>query len=447
MKRYIVMINLLLSQLSGGNILPYFMIGLAALLEGPLTILAAGAGISLGTLYPLPAYLSVVIGNLLADLGWYGLGRFGKAEWLNRIAPKFGVKAQDVQQLGNSIQEHAPRMLFLSKFAVGLPIPTLIAIGLNRVSIRRWLFSWLSGELLKSAIFISIGYFYASGIQKAYGGIQTILWAITIILVIIIFIYFKKSIRKRRSSSDLSRREESEKEMAVINTQKDNRGLVLIPAYNAESSITEVVQQAKKHLPVLVVDDGSTDRTAQRARKAGALLLRIPENQGKGNALQMGFQKALAEGYSFVITLDADKQHDPDEIPGFIKSFTKKQADLIIGKRDFSLMPPIRRFSNTIGARIFSWAARRNIPDNQSGYRLISRRLMNALCESDEQGYEFEVEMITKCILRRYKMRWIPIKTIYGDEKSHIHPIHHIVKFMQVTIRTHRLLRKSFENI
>ena len=445
------MINLFLAQQPGGNILPYLIIGLAALLEGPITILAAGAGVSLGTLLALPAYLSVVAGNLIADLGWYGLGRFGKIEWLNHIGPKFGVKVQDVKQLQKSLQKNAPRMLFLSKFAVGLPIPILIAVGLNKVPIRRWLFQWLSGEMLKSAILISVGYLYASGIQQAYGSVQTILWVITIILIFAGFITFKKNIKRKDSRIDgissLSLQDKCEREIVKKNAQDDHRGLVLIPAYNAEGIISQVIQKAGKYLPVLVVDDGSTDHTAQNARKAGAMLLKIPVNQGKGNALQTGFQKALEDGYDFVITLDADGQHDPDEIPEFINIFTKKQADLVIGQRNFSLMPPIRRFSNTLGAMIFSWAVRENIPDNQSGYRLISRRLMQVLGEPGEQGYEFEVEMITKCILHSYVMKWIPIKTIYGDEKSHIHPIHHIVKFIQVTIRTHRLLKKSFENI
>ncbi len=447
MNRLIVMINYLLAQLSGSSILPYFAIGLAALVEGPITILATGAGISMGTLHPIPAYLSVVVGNLIADLGWYGLGRFGKVEWLNRIGPKFGVKAEDVERLRNSIQEQAPRMIFLSKFSIGLPIPTLIAVGMNRIPKRRWMFLWLLGEMLKSAIFITIGFYFAAGIQKAYGGIQIVLWVITIILVAAVFIFFNRKARKKQPAVVLSTSEGIEKEMIEKESMNNDRGLVLIPAYNADHNIKDVVQKAKKFLPVLVIDDGSTDQTAASARQAGAMLLKIKENQGKGNALQAGFQKALSEGYGFVITLDADGQHDADEIPDFIKAFKKKSPDLIIGKRDFSLMPPIRRFSNMIGAWIFSWAARENIPDNQSGYRLVSRRLIQVLNESNEQGYEFEVEMITKCIFHRYKMKWVPIRTIYGDEKSHIHPINHVVKFIRVTLKTHRLLKKSFDRI
>ena len=106
-------------------------------------------------------------------------------------------------------------------------------------------------------------------------------------------------------------------------------------------------------------------------------------------------------------------------------------------------MPPVRRVSNSLGTRIFSWAAGKPIPDNQSGYRLISRRLLEVMCKPGESGFEFEMEMIVRCLLKAYKIAWVPIRTIYGEEKSHIHPLRHVVKFMQVSLRTQRLLRTS----
>jgi membrane protein DedA with SNARE-associated domain len=436
----------LLSAAQPSSIIPYCIIALAALLEGPMTILVAGAGISLGQLLPIPAYLAVVAGNLIADLGWYGLGRFCKMKWLERIGPKFGVHSQDVKQVEQNIQEHAPRMLFLSKLTVGLPIPTLIAIGLNRIAIRRWVVLWIAGELLKSAVLMEVGYLYASGIQEAFGSVQTVLWAITIVVLVGVFIYFKfhkKAERSHPTTNDpLIKLEDRNRRKCEMNEVKEPRGLVLVPAYNEERSIVAVVCKTQRYLPVLVVDDGSTDDTAQRARLAGAMVLQIQKNQGKGAALQAGFKRVVEMGYDFVITLDGDGQHDPTEIPLFLKAYTEKRYDLIIGRRDFSLMPPIRRISNTLGTKIFSWAAGKPIPDNQSGYRLISRRLLEALREPGERGYEFEVEMIVRCILHGYKMKWVPIRTIYGDEKSHIHPLRHAIKFMQVSLRTHRLLKK-----
>jgi len=430
------------------SIIPYCILALAALLEGPMTILVAGAGVAIGQLLPLPAYLSVVAGNLIADLGWYGLGRFGKMNWLERIGPKFGVNALDVKQLEKNIQKNGPRMLFLSKLTVGLPIPTLITIGLNRVAIRRWVVLWVLGELLKSTVLIAVGYLYADGINQAFGSVKTVLWAITIVFMIAIFISVKKykKVRKPIQFADgfpVNQEENSERnrKMRQAKIEKIN-GLVLIPAYNEERSVASVVCSARTYLPVLVIDDGSTDDTAQEARLAGAMVLSNGQNQGKGAALQTGIQQALEQGYDFVITLDADGQHDPNEIPIFLKAYSAKQMDMIIGRRNFSLMPTVRRISNTLGTKIFSWAAGKPIPDNQSGYRLISRRLLEVLREPGERGFEFEVEMIVSCILHGYKMKWVPIRTIYGDEKSHIHPLRHAVKFMQVSLRTHRMLKK-----
>ena len=171
-------------------------------------------------------------------------------------------------------------------------------------------------------------------------------------------------------------------------------------------------------MPVLVIDDGSTDDTLKQAESAGAQVISYQPNRGKGVALKTGIQYALDHDYDFVITLDSDGQHAPHEIPLFQKAHKRKPADLIIGRRNFSKMPPTRRLANTLGTWLFSWAVRKTIEDNQSGYRLIGRRLMEEMLAAAETGYEFEVEMIVLCLLRRYKMDWVPISTIYADEES-----------------------------
>ncbi len=212
--------------------------------------------------------------------------------------------------------------------------------------------------------------------------------------------------------------------------------LALIPAYNEAAHIAEVVIGALTHLPVLVVDDGSADDTAARAEEAGATILRQTPNQGKGTALRSGFRWALDAGYEAVITLDADGQHDPAEIPKFLDAYTDRGADLIIGARDFSQMPFIRRLSNTVGGWAFSWAIGQPIRDNQSGYRLISHRLLEGILASDEAGFEFEVEMIVVCIQCDFKLDWVSIRTIYAGETSHIHPWHHTVNFFRMVWQT-----------
>ncbi len=103
--------------------------------------------------------------------------------------------------------------------------------------------------------------------------------------------------------------------------------IVIIPAFNEESRIANVVMDSMTYLPVLVIDDGSTDETVQVSRSSGAeILLQVP-NQGKGAALKAGFQRALDEGVEAVITLDADGQHDPNEIPNFLNAYNAKPTD------------------------------------------------------------------------------------------------------------------------
>lgn len=217
----------------------------------------------------------------------------------------------------------------------------------------------------------------------------------------------------------------------------------LIPAYNEEIRLGAVLSSVKKYLPVVVVDDGSTDRTAAVATAGGAFLVEQHPNQGKGAALRAGFSFALEHGYSAVVTLDADGQHDPDEIPSFIEAYNLHQADLIIGERDFSHIPFVRRLANTLGRITFSWAMGQPVADNQSGYRLISRRLFEALLSSKEQGFEFEVEMIATCIESGYTLSWIPIKTIYAGESSHIKPVPHVVNYLRIIVKTRR--RKVYQ--
>ena len=217
------------------------------------------------------------------------------------------------------------------------------------------------------------------------------------------------------------------------------RIVALIPGYNEGPRIGSVVWAAFEHLPVIVVDDGSSDDTAARAREAGATVLEQRPNQGKGAALRMGFRHAIAAGYDAVLTLDADGQHDPTEIPRFLEAWAiETRPDLVIGRRNFRVMPPMRRLSNELGGRAFSWAVGRPIPDNQSGYRLVGRRLMDATLASDEHGFEFEVEVITTCIRLWGTIAWVPIRTIYAGEPSHIRPLAHLRSFIRVVRKARR---------
>jgi glycosyltransferase involved in cell wall biosynthesis len=217
--------------------------------------------------------------------------------------------------------------------------------------------------------------------------------------------------------------------------------IALIPGYQEGPRISDVVRAASARLPVVVVDDGSTDDTADQAEQAGATVLRQVPNQGKGAALRAGFRYALDAGAEAVVTLDADGQHDPAEIEAFLAAFEAARPELIIGRRDFAAMPAARRLSNTIGGAVFSAAVGRRVPDNQSGYRLVGRQLMRALLGSNEHGFGFEVEMIARCIALGLPIAWVPIRTIYAGEPSHIRPLEHLTGFLRVSRDARRIVR------
>ena len=219
------------------------------------------------------------------------------------------------------------------------------------------------------------------------------------------------------------------------------RIVALIPGYQEGPRIGAVVGAARRYLPVLVVDDGSTDDTADQAEAAGATVLRQLPNAGKGAALRAGFRHALDQGVDAVITLDADGQHDPDEIPAFLDAFRVGRPELVIGRRDFGEMPPVRRVSNHLGGLLLSASLGRHVPDNQSGYRLVGRQLMRALLTSTEDGFEFEVEMIARCIALGLPIEWVPIRTIYAGEPSHIRPWRHLTEFVRVSRDARRIAR------
>lgn len=226
----------------------------------------------------------------------------------------------------------------------------------------------------------------------------------------------------------------------------DGRMLVLIPAHDESTQIARVVEGARRHLPVLVVDDGSSDDTAAVAKAAGARVIRQSPNQGKGAALRAGFAAALADGVEAVITLDGDGQHDPTEIPSFLGAFARRtiageHTDLIVGRRDFRRMPVVRRAANWLGTVALSGALGRWIADNQSGYRLIGKRLMAATLDSTEDGFAFEVEMIAVCLREGWAIDWVPVQTIYAGETSHIQPMQHVREFLAMTARARRIAR------
>jgi glycosyltransferase involved in cell wall biosynthesis len=228
-----------------------------------------------------------------------------------------------------------------------------------------------------------------------------------------------------------------------LNSELEKDVLALIPAWNEEAFIAPVVQAVSNQLPTLVVDDGSTDSTPTVAADAGAIVLQHARNLGKGHALMTGFKWGLERGYSAVLSLDADGQHDPTEIPKFLSAFQANEGELIIGRRRFQEMPFPNRYANSIGSFLLSIALQEKILDNQCGYRLHSRKLLEAL-DLKSSGFELEVEVIIQAVCKGYKIGWVAIRTIYGTGKvSYFHPWHDSIGFMRMVLHAYRY-RKNF---
>jgi glycosyltransferase involved in cell wall biosynthesis len=211
---------------------------------------------------------------------------------------------------------------------------------------------------------------------------------------------------------------------------------VLIPAFNAFETIGGVISGVMEHVPVdqiIIVDDGSSDGTAHIAEKLGVRVVKHTENRGKGAALQTGFDYFLGSPFDAVITMDADLQHPPRSIPDFFKLYGTGTFDVIIGSRLHHKkgMPFHRVLSNTITTFLVSARTSLNIPDSQSGYRLIDRAVLEAV-RLHSNGFEAETEFIIKAAKCGFRFGSVPIETVYAGEKSHMTPWMTTTNFIKI---------------
>jgi glycosyltransferase involved in cell wall biosynthesis len=200
----------------------------------------------------------------------------------------------------------------------------------------------------------------------------------------------------------------------------------LIAAYNEEAHVARVVEGTRRHVDaVVLVDDGSTDRTETEGRAAGAAVIRHPRNLGKGCALRTGLAHVLARPFARVLFLDADLQHDPDDIPRLLGAADRGGADFVIGEREFlrDAMPAARFYSNVIGSRILSWFIGADVVDSQSGFRLIRADLLRRLTLTG-RGYEIETEMLIKAARAGARIDRVTVSRLrYDGVRSHIRPV------------------------
>jgi glycosyltransferase involved in cell wall biosynthesis len=211
----------------------------------------------------------------------------------------------------------------------------------------------------------------------------------------------------------------------------------LIPAYCEEKHIADVVRRAFAQLDtVLVVDDGSPDATAAEASKAGAQLLKHDANRGKGAAIKTGLRHLAERGFRWILILDGDGQHRPEEIPRFLAEAGRGPVLMLVGDRmaERHRMPPVRRATNRLMSSLISRICDQPIPDTQCGFRMLHRDVVPLLfCESD--AYEYETEMLFRASGEGIRIASVPVSTLYGDEKSKIRPLRDTLRFIRLLFR------------
>jgi glycosyltransferase involved in cell wall biosynthesis len=199
----------------------------------------------------------------------------------------------------------------------------------------------------------------------------------------------------------------------------------VIPCFNESASIAPLVAAVRRQLPfVLVVDDGSTDATASVAENAGAAVVRHDRNLGKGAALKTGLARALQRGCEWAVTLDGDGQHAPADLPALVRCAEATGARLVIGNRmnEAQKIPWLRRQVNRWMSRKISQRAGRQLPDTQSGFRLVHLRTWSALALR-AQHFEIESEMLLAFLAAGRRVEFVPVQVIRSGRGSHICPL------------------------
>jgi len=210
----------------------------------------------------------------------------------------------------------------------------------------------------------------------------------------------------------------------------------VIPFYNEKDFILNVVSETLKYVDqVFAVNDGSTDLSEKQiAGLENVNIINLKLNKGKGTALQAGFDECIKSNFNFIVTIDGDNQHDPKYIPEFIENL--KRFDIVIGNRlmDTKSMPLQRIISNKLTSFFITMKTGQEIPDSQCGFRAYKKEVLQNV-RTSYSGYEAESEILIYAARKGFKIGFVNIPTIYGDEKSKMNPIGAIVGFIKVLFK------------
>jgi len=193
--------------------------------------------------------------------------------------------------------------------------------------------------------------------------------------------------------------------------------ITVIPAYNEATRIGLVVRDALRFAgKVLVVDDGSTDDTAKAATDAGARIVRHLENSGAGAATMTGIEAARAMGADIIVTLDADGQHDPADIPLLLKPVLEDRADIVFANRfgQRNRIPLIRRFFNAVGNVVTLVATGKWVADSQCGFKVFGPKAVKEV-DLRMRGFEFCTEIVRESVHHRWRIAQVPSKVVYSE--------------------------------
>ncbi|WP_198943471.1 glycosyltransferase family 2 protein [Actinokineospora bangkokensis] len=194
------------------------------------------------------------------------------------------------------------------------------------------------------------------------------------------------------------------------------RALIVVPAWNEEEAVGATVREiraAVPHIPVLVVDDGSGDRTADRAREAGAMVLELPYNLGVGGAMRAGFRYAVRHGFTAAVQVDADGQHNPSEVPALLAGLA--DADIVIGARfaqddEYKVRGP-RRWAMVVLAKVLSRLARTKLTDATSGFKATGGRALPVFAEHYPVEYLGDtIESMVIALRSGCKVAQVPVR-------------------------------------
>lgn len=210
--------------------------------------------------------------------------------------------------------------------------------------------------------------------------------------------------------------------------------VVLMPVYNSADHLKILIDKITQlGIKIIIVDDGSTDRSAEIALESKVEVLRHDTNKGKGAAIRTGLEHIRDLDYDLVIIMDSDAQHKPEEINNFISRYNQTMTPVIIGNRmtDTEQMPLLRKLTNKFMSGVISKICRQNIPDSQCGFRLIKKNVFDNI-HLKSSNYEIESEMLIKASREGYKIDSIPISTVYREEKSYINPFIDTFRFIRL---------------